>query len=111
MGSLLRTGSGARVVIFPYADDGKLLPENRIAAGAPIAYRWLRAHKERLLGRYKGQFDPARWYAFGWQVSNTSGFGDKILASGMNPPPQLSGLPQPGCHFLFRLLHQAQTRR
>ena len=99
--SVMRGGQDRvrRVVIFPYAADGKLLPESRIAAGAPNAYHWLLAHKERLLGRDKGQFDPARWYAFGRQVSITSGFGDKILTSGMNRRPNFQVCPNPDATF------------
>lgn len=99
--SVMRGGQDPvrRVVIFPYSDDGKLLPESRISAAAPIAYRWLLAHKERLLGRDKGQFDPARWYAFGRQVSITSGFGDKILTSGMNRRPNFQVCPNPDATF------------
>ena len=99
--SVMRGGQDPvrRVVIFPYAADGKLLPESRIAAGALNAYRWLLAHKERLLGRDKGQFDAVRWYAFGRQVSITSGFGDKILTSGMNRRPNFQICPNPDATF------------
>ncbi len=99
--SVMRDGQDPvrRVVIFPYADDGKLLPESRIAAGAPNAYRWLLSHKGRLLGRDKGRFDATRWYAFGRQVSITSGFGDKILTSGMNRSPRFQVCPDPDATF------------
>ncbi len=88
-----------RVVIFPYDAKGKLLPESCIAANAPAAYEWLLSHKERLLNRDKGRFDPARWYAFGRQVSITSGFGDKILTSGMNRRPNFQRCPDPAATF------------
>ena len=99
--SVMRGGQDRvrRVVIFPYDDDGRLLPESRLAAHAPVAYRWLQSHRERLLNRDKGRFDPARWYAFGRQVSIVSGFGDKILTSGMNRQPNFQVCPDPKATF------------
>ena len=88
-----------RVVIFPYDDQGKLLPESYIADNAPAAYQWLLSHKDRLLNRDKGRFDPARWYAFGRHVSITSGFGPKILTSGMNRRPNFQLCPDPDATF------------
>ena len=88
-----------RAVIFPYDDRGKLLPESYIAENAPAAYAWLMSHKERLLNRDKGRFDPARWYAFGRHVSITSGFGPKILTSGMNRRPNFQLCPDPDATF------------
>ena len=89
----------SRVVIFPYDDNGKLLPESCIADKAPAAYDWLASHKARLLNRDKGRFDPARWYAFGRQVSIISGFGDKILTSGMNRRPNFQRCRNPQATF------------
>ena len=88
-----------RVVIFPYDDRGKLLSEERIAELAPNAYKWLSSNKERLLNRDKGRFDPARWYGFGRHVSIISGFGDKILTSGMNRRPNFQICPDPDATF------------
>ncbi len=88
-----------RAVIFPYDDKGRLLPEERISAHAPNVYEWLLANKERLLGRDKGKFDPRRWYGFGRHVSIVSGFGDKILTSGMNLRPDFQRCPSPGSTF------------
>ena len=88
-----------RAVIFPYDDHGKLLPEKYIAENAPAAYEWLLSHKPRLLSRDKGKFDPARWYAFGRHVSITSGFGPKILTSGMNKRPNFQLCPDPDATF------------
>ncbi|MCY3835553.1 MAG: N-6 DNA methylase [Anaerolineaceae bacterium] len=76
-----------RVVIFPYDDSGALLPEDTIAKNAPRVYQWLLTHKERLLSRDKGKIATAKWYAFGRSVSILSGFGEKILTSGMNKKP------------------------
>lgn len=88
-----------RTVIFPYDAQGKLLPENYIADNAPAAYQWLLSHQARLLNRDKGRFEPARWYAFGRQVSITSGFGNKILTSGMNKRPNFQHCPDPHATF------------
>ena len=99
--SVMRGGQDKlrRVVIFPYDDDGRLLPESCLSARAPVAYRWLQSHRERLLNRDKGRFDPARWYAFGRQVSIISGFGDKILTSSMNRQPNFQVCPDPKATF------------
>lgn len=75
-----------RVVIYPY-EDGKLLPESDFKDRFPKAYGWLLRHKERLLARDKGQFDPSKWYGYGREVSIVKGFGEKILTSGMNKKP------------------------
>ena len=88
-----------RAVIFPYDDHGKLLPESYIADNAPAAYEWLSFNKPRLLNRDKGRFDPARWYAFGRHVSITSGFGPKILTSGMNKRPNFQLCLDPDATF------------
>ena len=88
-----------RVVIFPYDDGGKLLPEDHIADRAPNAYEWLLSNKRRLLDRDKGKIDPRRWYGFGRQVSLVSGFGDKILTSGMNKLPNFQRCPDPNATF------------
>ena len=99
--SLMKDGQDPvrRVVIFPYDNDGKLIPEERIADEAPNAYAWLVSNKARLLGRDKGAFNPARWHGFGRQVSIVSGFGDKILTSGMNRYPNFQKCPDPNATF------------
>ena len=88
-----------RWIIYPYDADGKLLPEEELADGAPSVYRWLRDNQARLLQRDKGRFDPQRWYAFGRPVSILSGFGDKILTSGMNRRPNFQRCPNPEATF------------
>ena len=88
-----------RWLIYPYDAEGKLLPEDELADGAPAVYRWLRDNKTRLLQRDKGRFDPQRWYAFGRPVSILSGFGDKILTSGMNRQPNFQRCPNPEATF------------
>lgn len=88
-----------RAVIFPYDADGRLLPMDCIAANAPNVCRWLLSNKERLLMRDKGKIDPKRWHGFGRQVSIVSGFGDKILTSGMNKRPNFQQCPNPDATF------------
>ena len=88
-----------RLLIYPYDAEGKLLPEDELAESAPAVYRWLLDNKARLLQRDKGRFDPQKWYAFGRPVSILSGFGDKILTSGMNRLPNFQRCPNPEATF------------
>ncbi len=99
--SVMQSGKDqrSRVLLYPYDGQGKLLPEQRIAAQAPRAYQWLEFNKRRLLNRDKGNFDPSRWYAFGRPVSITSGFGEKILTSGMNKQPNFQLWHKPDATF------------
>ncbi len=99
--SVLRGGRdpARRVVVFPYDREGQLLPEAEIADRAPRAYAWLRRNRARLLARDKGRTDPRRWYGFGRQVSLVSGFGDKLLTSGMNRVPNFQRCPEPQATF------------
>lgn len=75
-----------RIIIFPYINS-RLIEEKYLRARFPLAYRYLSGHKKILLGRDKGQFDAARWYAFGREFGLTTTFGDKLLTSGMNKKP------------------------
>lgn len=49
--------------------------------------------------REKGKIAPRRWHSFGRQVSIVSGFGDKILTSGMNKRPNFHQCPNPDATF------------
>lgn len=99
--SVLRDGRDPvrRVIVFPYDREGRLLPEAEIADRAPRAHRWLADHRADLLGRDKGRTDPRRWYGFGRQVSIVSGFGDKLLTSGMNRSPNFQRCADPEATF------------
>lgn len=99
--SVMKAGKDqvSRVLIYPYTRKGKLLPEQTIASKAPRTYEWLQENKQRLLNRDKGKFDPHRWYSFGRHVSITSGFGEKILTSGMNILPNFQLWQQPDTTF------------
>lgn len=88
-----------RVVIYPYDERGKLLPEEVLEAEYPKTYAYLKKNKERLLARDKGKIDPERWYGFGREVSIVSGFGEKILTSGMNRAPNFQRCPCPDSLF------------
>ncbi len=88
-----------RIVIYPYDNKGRLLPENEIKTRWPIAYGWLLRNKGHLLSRDKGTFDPERWYAYGREVSILSGFGEKILTSGMNREPNFQKCIDPDALF------------
>ena len=76
-----------RVAIYPYQTDGSLIEEQEFADMYPFAYQWLLHNKRRLLSRDKHTFDRNKWYGYGRDVSILSGFGVKILTSGMNPKP------------------------
>ena len=89
----------SRVVIFPYDGDGVLWEERRIREEAPRTYAWLLRHKEYLLGRDKGEGRARAWYAFGRECSLVSGFGEKILTSGMNKYPNFQPCPDPEATF------------
>ena len=87
--SVLRNGVDPveRVVVWPYDPRGRLLPESTLAQEAPAAWDWLTTNRPRLLRRDKGNGDPVKWYGFGRRVSIVSGFGPKLLTSGMNRRP------------------------
>ena len=99
--SVMRDGQDpvSRTVIFPYDARGRLLPEAQIRRQAPNVYEWLLSNKRRLLSRDKGRTDPARWHGFGRHVSLVSGFGEKILTSGMNRRPNFQRCPVPEATF------------
>ena len=99
--SVLRGGRDPerRVIVFPYDRAGRLLSEPEIADRAPRAHAWLRRNRDRLLARDKGGTDPRRWHGFGRRVSILSGFGDKLLASGMNRAPNFQRCLEPHATF------------
>lgn len=87
--SVLREGADPveRVVVWPYDPRGRLLPGTALAEAAPAVWGWLTKNRPRLLRRDKGNGDRAKWYGFGRRVSIVSGFGPKLLTSGMNRRP------------------------
>ena len=87
-----------RIVIYPY-ENGSLMPVKHLRGEFPKAYRWLRRHKEILLARDKGKMDPEKWHGYGRAVSILSGFGEKILTSGMNPKPSFQHCEDPNALF------------
>jgi len=88
-----------RVIIYPYDAQGRAIPEAVLRKRVPKAYKWLLANKETLLNRDKGAFDPAKWFQFGRQVSITSGFGRKIITSGINRKPNFQLCKNPRTTF------------
>lgn len=88
-----------RVLIYPYDNKGQELTENQLRTLAPRAYRWLRSNRDTLLRRDKGTIDPERWFLFGRRVSITSGFGEKIITSGINPRPNFQHCRNPKATF------------
>lgn len=87
-----------RIIIYPY-ENGKLMPLRRLREEFPKAYRWLRKHRDFLLARDKGKMDREKWYGYGRAVSIRSGFGKKILTSGMNPKPSFQYCEDPNALF------------
>ena len=88
-----------RIVVWPYDAGGRLLPERVFADSAPRAWRWLRGNRARLLRRDKGNGDRRKWYGFGRSVSIVSGFGRKLITSGMNRRPNFQAPKNEGATF------------
>ena len=99
--SVLKQGKDRvnRVAIYPYNSKGKLIPEIKFADKFPLAYEWLLANKDQLLGRDKGTFCESKWYGYGREVGIQSAFGRKILTSGMNPKPNFQICNDPDTLF------------
>ena len=49
--------------------------------------------------RDKGKSDPAKWYGYGRTVSILSGFGDRLITSGMNQKPNFQYCANPDATF------------
>jgi adenine-specific DNA-methyltransferase len=74
-------------ILFPYhAVNGstKIIPERRMKAEFPEAYRYLESIRHRLDARDRGKPNPVAWYAFGRSQGLRSNFGRKLLTSGLN---------------------------
>ncbi len=99
--SVLKNGRDRveRVIIYPYDEAGKLMPERTLKVRFPLAYAWLIRNKERLLARDKGAFSRTKWYAYGREVGIRSAFGRKILTSGMNAQPNFQICNDPEALF------------
>tara|TARA_R110000765_G_scaffold47730_1_gene97924 strand:- start:528 stop:2003 length:1476 start_codon:yes stop_codon:yes gene_type:complete len=52
-------------IIYPYDDDGKLIPLSTFKETFPMAYGHLLLHKVRLMERDKGKVDPLQWHQYG----------------------------------------------
>jgi len=76
-----------RIAIFPYDEAGELIAEDELKGRYPLAYAWLASHKKTLLSRDKGKERRYKWYEYGRGVGIKTGFGRKILTSGMNKAP------------------------
>lgn len=87
--SVMRKGKDKvnRIIIFPYDKSGVLMPEAELKEIYPLAYKWLKKHKSVLLNRDKGKHRQYKWYEYGRSVGVKTGFGRKILTSGMNKKP------------------------
>jgi hypothetical protein len=54
-----------RNVIYPYKNDGTIIPEDEFREHNPETYSFLERNKERLANRDKGNKKYETWYAFG----------------------------------------------
>jgi hypothetical protein len=54
-----------RYIIYPYSDDGIIIPEALFKTQNPRSYAWLLSNKEKLSNRDKGKKKYETWYAFG----------------------------------------------
>lgn len=54
-----------RSILYPYADDGSILPETEFRTANPQTYAYLEENRERLANRDKGAKQYEAWYAFG----------------------------------------------
>jgi len=84
-----------RVLIYPYDKNGQAIAEETLRKQASRIYGWLLANKKTLLARDKGTFDPEKWFHFGRKVSITTGFGKKILTSGISQKPNFQLFKNP----------------
>ena len=99
--SVLKDGKDKvdRVAIYPYDNEGKLIPEDEFEDKFPRAYTWLAANKDRLLARDKGTFSESKWYSYGRKVGIRSALGHKILTSSMNRQPNFQICDDPKALF------------
>ncbi|MCS6798717.1 MAG: Eco57I restriction-modification methylase domain-containing protein [Myxococcota bacterium] len=56
-----------RFLLYPYDEDGTLIPPRRMARHYPASWKYLKSREEQLRGRENGRFDTDRWYGFGRQ--------------------------------------------
>lgn len=54
-----------RSIMYPYAEDGSILPEAEFRAANPQTYAYLERNRTRLAARDKGAKTYEAWYAFG----------------------------------------------
>jgi adenine-specific DNA-methyltransferase len=54
-----------RSILYPYADDGTILPEAGFKLSNPQTYAYLTRNRERLAARDRGAKTYEAWYAFG----------------------------------------------
>ena len=74
-------------IIWPYDNEGHILPESTIANNYPNTYKYLKHVKPILDKRDKGKPNEVAWYAFGRRQAIDSSFGKKLLTSTMNEKP------------------------
>ena len=54
-----------RSIVYPYTEDGTLIPESEFRASNPQTYAYLERNRARLAARDRGSKQYEEWYAFG----------------------------------------------
>jgi hypothetical protein len=92
--------------IFPYEIDGtdpskaSVIPQERMEAEYPLAWKYLTAHREQLEARSVNPSTPETWYRYGRSQSLTKLDAEKIIVRVLSLVPQYNwdpdGLLVPG---------------
>ncbi|MGE5283025.1 MAG: Eco57I restriction-modification methylase domain-containing protein [Chloroflexota bacterium] len=87
--------------IFPYEIDdqrkrpqAKVFPPQRMEADFPLAWRYLKAHREELEDRSISPSTPETWYRYGRSQSLTKLDGEKIVIRVLSLVPQYNWDPE-----------------
>ena len=77
---VVKSSTGTKTkCIYPYDENGKLVPENILSDLAPLKYKWLCENKEKLEAR--ATTEP--WYAFGRTQAINDTYNEKVAVSSL----------------------------
>jgi adenine-specific DNA-methyltransferase len=84
-GDITKNNDKAYVMIYPYTEEGENLSKREIKQNFPMAYRFIRANKERLLARDKGKCREKgyKWYQYGRKQGINLTKKEKLLFASM----------------------------
>lgn len=71
-------------IIYPYDDEGNLIPIDEIRQTVPKTYERLRSWKEKLLARNK--VDTSKWWGYGRSQGIVDTYADKVTAQSIVQP-------------------------